>query len=177
MTTSQSPENTEKLPVTDAAVQIYATSIRNGGPIARAFNGPLKECDFTKAQRQHIAEARRARKAINKQRKASSLAEPPIVIQFAQPVLSAKEQESKQALTKLGRILFLQHGCCFFCRQPLSENEASIEHLLAKKWGGKSEEWNEVVCHRTLNTTFGAMDLRSKFAFVVNTAGKLRCPN
>jgi 5-methylcytosine-specific restriction endonuclease McrA len=81
-----------------------------------------------------------------------------------------------KALSKLQRILYLQSGRCFFCGQPLSEKDASIEHLNPKSKGGASTEDNEVVCHSTLNATFGSMELKRKFEFVLKSAGSFKCP-
>jgi hypothetical protein len=81
-----------------------------------------------------------------------------------------------KALSKLQRMLYLQHGRCFFCGEELHESEASIEHLNPKSNGGKSTEDNEVVCHVSLNQTFGSMDLKRKFEFVLRQAGTFRCP-
>ena len=78
--------------------------------------------------------------------------------------------------SKLQRILYLQSGCCFFCGQPLREEDASIEHLNPKSKGGTSTEDNEVVCHSTLNATFGGMELKRKFEFVLKSAGSFKCP-
>jgi len=172
-----------KRPVTDAAVTVYVDSVRSGGPISKAFEGPLKECEFTPAQRHRITEARRFRKAKEKSQshplKLSPSIEPPPAIEITVipiPKIPKMEAKSCKPLNKLQRILLFQHGRCFYCGEELSESQASIEHLLAKKLGGKSEEWNEVVCHKTMNAAFGAMDLRNKFAYVIKAAGKLRCP-
>jgi hypothetical protein len=84
--------------------------------------------------------------------------------------------QKPKALTKLRKMLYLLSGRCFFCGQLLSEEEASIEHLNPKSRGGTSTEDNEVVCHDSLNETFGAMDLKQKFAFVLRSAGSFKCP-
>jgi hypothetical protein len=90
-----------------------------------------------------------------------------------------KERDSApraKPLTKLQKMLYLQHGRCFFCGEELRENGASIEHLNPRAKGGKSNEDNEVVCHASLNQTFGSMDLKRKFEFVLKQAGAFRCP-
>ena len=74
------------------------------------------------------------------------------------------------------RLLYLQSGRCFFCGELLKEENASIEHLNPKSRGGASSEDNEVVCHKSLNQTLGDMDLKSKFAFVLKSAGCFKCP-
>jgi len=42
--------------------------------------------------------------------------------------------------------------------------------------GGKRTEDNEVICHKTLNDTFGDLPLKQKFEFVLKAAGSFRCP-
>lgn len=80
-------------------------------------------------------------------------------------------------LSKLGKMLYLQSGRCFFCGEPLREEDASIEHLNPTSRGGTRSEDNEVVCHATLNETFGSMDLKRKFEFTLRAAGKFKCPS
>lgn len=89
---------------------------------------------------------------------------------------SAKAPASKVVLSKLKNMLFLQHGKCFFCGEPLPEKDASIEHLYPLSKGGKRSEDNEVVCHKSLNGTFGNMDLKRKFEFTLKAAGAFKCP-
>jgi hypothetical protein len=81
-----------------------------------------------------------------------------------------------RSLSKLERMLYLQSGRCFFCGEQLKAEDASIEHLNPKCAGGKNDEENEVVCHRSLNEAFGSMGLRGKFAFVLTSAGAFKCP-
>jgi hypothetical protein len=89
---------------------------------------------------------------------------------------SIAEAKPHKGLTKLRKMLYLQSGRCFFCGELLKEEDASIEHLNPKSRGGSSTEGNEVVCHKSLNQVFGSMDLKAKFAFVVNSKGAFRCP-
>jgi hypothetical protein len=161
-------------PVSDESVEEYARLLRAGGPLAKVFPCRLSECAFTERQREVIREARHVRDAVRKNGKPKA----PNVVAPTQSRSSPVEPAvvESRPMTKLRRLLYLQSGRCFFCGEELLEESASIEHLLARKWGGKSEEWNEVVCHSSLNATFGDMDLRSKFAFVIQKAGKLRCP-
>ncbi len=92
----------------------------------------------------------------------------------------AKQQlnsvQKPKANSKLQKLLYLQHGCCFFCGEKLSPSNASIEHLNPKAKGGTSTEDNEVVCHLSLNQTFGSMDLRRKFEFILRQKGVFKCP-
>ena len=95
----------------------------------------------------------------------------------AKSVKPAKPQTTKQkSITKLEKMLYLQAGKCFFCRHPLALSDASIEHLHPRSKGGNSTEDNEVVCCAALNQTFGNMDLRAKFDFVINAGGSITCP-
>ncbi len=79
-------------------------------------------------------------------------------------------------LSKLSKMLYLQGGLCFFCGEPLSEEDASIEHLNPKSKGGSSTDDNEVICHKSLNETFGNMGLKQKFEFTLKSAGHFKCP-
>lgn len=79
-------------------------------------------------------------------------------------------------LKKLDRLLYIQKGKCFFCGEVLKPGDATIEHLHPLSKGGQRIESNEVVCHRSLNEAFGAMDLKSKFAFILESSGSFRCP-
>lgn len=93
-------------------------------------------------------------------------------------VMSVPKPEPSKLISnsKLGRMLYLQSGKCFFCGNSLREADASTEHLHAKSNGGKSTEDNEVVCCKALNQTFGNMDLKRKFEFVIKQAGNFKCP-
>jgi 5-methylcytosine-specific restriction endonuclease McrA len=84
--------------------------------------------------------------------------------------------KTPKSSTKLKKLLYLQAGRCFFCGQSLSLENASIEHLNPKSKGGTNKEDNLVVCHRSLNSIFGNMDLKRKFEFTLKTAGSLKCP-
>ena len=92
------------------------------------------------------------------------------------PAVTPRASPKSKALSKLGKMLYLQSGRCFFCGEPLREEDASIEHLNPLSRGGTRTEDNEVVCHATLNETFGSMDLKRKFEFSLKAAGKFKCP-
>ncbi|BET68437.1 hypothetical protein ASA1KI_33550 [Opitutales bacterium ASA1] len=91
--------------------------------------------------------------------------------------IAATESSGKtKPMSKLQRLLYLQHGRCFFCGEPLQAGEASIEHLHPKAKGGTNGEDNEVVCHASLNQAFGSMGLKAKFTFVLRYPGPFTCP-
>ena len=77
----------------------------------------------------------------------------------------------------LDRLMFVQGGLCFFCRQPVPKAEASVEHLLASANGGNNDDENCVVCCKAVNSLFGSMSLKEKFQVVLNQKGQFRCPN
>ena len=81
-----------------------------------------------------------------------------------------------RSLTKLERILYLQQSKCFFCGEKLALADANIEHLHPLSKGGTRTEDNEVVCHKSLNDTFGNLPLKRKFEFVLRSAGAFLCP-
>ena len=168
-----------KTPVTDAAVAEYAARVRAGNPTKDLFPTRMLDCAFTEPQRQVIRQARVDRRASQKKAEtqpvnAIATKTPTKAPSPATPV-PPKNQKPK-TLSKLGKMLYLQSGRCFFCGEPLREEDASIEHLNPKSRGGASAEDNEVVCHKSLNETFGAMDLKRKFAFVLKSAGLFKCP-
>ena len=76
----------------------------------------------------------------------------------------------------LDRLLFIQGGLCFFCRQPLPRGEASIEHLVASANGGTNGEDNCVACCRSLNSLLGSKSIKEKLQIVLNQRGDFRCP-
>lgn len=76
----------------------------------------------------------------------------------------------------LDRLLFIQGGLCFFCRQPLPRGEASIEHLVASANGGTNLEDNCVACCRTLNSLLGSKSIKDKIQIFLNQYGGFRCP-
>lgn len=168
-----------KTPVSDSAVNEYAARIRAGIPLGELFPAPMSACDFTENQRQIIRDARHDRKAQLKKAKASPPKPAPAIKSAEKSATKvsfpAKNQKPKGG-SKLGKMLYLQAGRCFFCGQPLEEKDASIEHLNPKSKGGKSTDDNEVVCHASLNDTFGNMDLKRKFEFTLRMGGAFRCP-
>lgn len=79
--------------------------------------------------------------------------------------------------SKLDRLIFAQHGLCFFCKKPLLREEASVEHLVASSKGGANGEDNCVACCTALNGLFGSMSLKEKVQVVLNQNGRFKCPN
>ena len=76
----------------------------------------------------------------------------------------------------LDRLLFVQGGACFFCKQELPKSEASVEHLVAVTHGGKDNDENCVACCKALNTLFGRMSLKEKIKVALNQKGNFLCP-
>jgi len=164
-----------KYKVSDDQVSNYASRLLSGGPLGKLLPAKLSECDFTDAQREVIRKARASKRAKLKEAK---LTVPTKVTTstIKDPAASTTKATRPKFATKLQKLLYLQSNCCFFCGEALSEAEASIEHLNPISRGGTRVEENEVVCHSSLNQTFGAMDLKRKFAFVLRSAGKFACP-
>lgn len=77
----------------------------------------------------------------------------------------------------LDRLIFTQGGLCFFCREPLLQSEASVEHLVASAKGGGNGDDNCVACCKALNALFGSMSLKEKVQLVLNQKGHFKCPN
>jgi hypothetical protein len=163
--------------VTDQEVAKYAARVLAGESTNDIFPTRMSDCTFTDSQRCTIRQARAARKTAHKNDKT-----PPQARVVAKPPQKstgppASNTRSPKPLSKLRKLLYLQSDRCFFCGEPLSEVDASIEHLIPKSRGGKSDDGNEVVCHKSLNETFGDMDVKGKFAFVLKSVGCFKCPN
>ena len=77
----------------------------------------------------------------------------------------------------LTRLLFAQGRLCFFCKEPLPETEASVEHLVAKANGGGDQDENCVACCKSLNALLGSMSLKEKIQVVLNQTRPFECPN
>ena len=77
----------------------------------------------------------------------------------------------------LERLLFMQGGECFFCKKPLAQSDASVEHLLASSRGGGDHDENCVACCKSLNALLGSMSLKQKIQVVLNQRGQFACPN
>jgi hypothetical protein len=77
----------------------------------------------------------------------------------------------------IDRLLFAQGGMCFFCQQPLSSGDASVEHLVATSNGGSNAADNCVACCKALNALMGNMSLKDKIRVILNQRGQFKCPN
>jgi hypothetical protein len=77
----------------------------------------------------------------------------------------------------IDRLMFVQGGLCFFCKQPLPKAEASVEHLFASSNGGSNSDENCVACCKSVNALLGSMSLKEKFQVVLNQKGQFKCPN
>lgn len=77
----------------------------------------------------------------------------------------------------LDRLMFVQGGLCFFCKEPLPKTEASVEHLFASANGGSNSDENCVACCKAVNRLLGSMSLKEKFQVVLNQKGQFKCPN
>lgn len=168
-----------KKTVNDALVAEHAKRLRAGGPLGEVFPWPISECEFTEAQKLVIKEARKVRAKLQKKSKPQPTAPPqpskPIAV--ARPAAPVPPPAYKpQTLSKQEKMLYLQQGKCFFCGEQLALVDANIEHLHPLSLGGTRTEDNEVVCHKSLNETFGSLPLKRKFEFVLKAAGSFQCP-
>jgi 5-methylcytosine-specific restriction endonuclease McrA len=77
---------------------------------------------------------------------------------------------------KLKTIFFKQGEKCFFCGNKITQNERSVEHLIAKSNGGSNDDDNLVVCCKTLNGLFGNIGIKEKIQIILKQPGKFKCP-
>ena len=79
-------------------------------------------------------------------------------------------------VTELQRLLFLQGQRCFFCEQPISSGEASIQHLAALGNGGTNADDNCVVCCSAVNAMLGNLTVKEKIQVSLRHRGAFVCP-
>lgn len=72
---------------------------------------------------------------------------------------------SKQRRNCIRRLLGVQGGKCFYCGQSITEQDASIDHLVPRSVGGGRAD-NLVVCCRPINHFFGDAPLKLKLALM-----------
>lgn len=92
-------------------------------------------------------------------------------------IVDCTEPETPMPTRPLDRLLFVQGGLCFFCKQPLLRDDASVEHLQAIANGGANGDDNCVACCKIVNALLGSMSIKQKFEVVLNQKGHFRCPN
>jgi hypothetical protein len=181
-----------KKSVHDDLVKEYAKRLRSGVNLGQVFPWPVPECEFTESQNLMIKQAQDARAKLGQKLKsqppapplktvAPKLASPPpphtklVATKPLAPPAPAPILKTP-SLSKLERMFFLQLEKCFFCGQKMNLADANIEHLHPLSLGGTRTGDNEVVCHKSLNETFGNLPLKQKFEFVLRAAGSFRCP-
>jgi len=77
---------------------------------------------------------------------------------------------------KLHRLLYLQGGKCFYCREQLPLEGASIDHVIPRSMGGDDTLDNVVACCKTLNQWFAALPPKKKIEIIQNWTTKMPCP-
>lgn len=85
--------------------------------------------------------------------------------------------QENTTIKPLKRLLYAQGDKCFFCREPLPDAQASVEHLVATANGGPDNDGNCVACCKSLNNMLGSMSLKEKINVVLNQKGQFKCPN
>jgi 5-methylcytosine-specific restriction endonuclease McrA len=168
-----------KKPVNDALVAEYAKRLRTGAKLGQVFTWPVPECDFTESQKSVIKQAQDERAKLGQKPKPQPSTPVPSEkkLVVSKPVVTVPPPATKTpSLSKLEKMLYRQQNKCFFCGEKLPVTEANIEHLHPLSLGGTRTEDNEVVCHKSLNETFGNQTLKWKFEFVLKAAGSFQCP-
>ena len=80
-------------------------------------------------------------------------------------------------MKQLERLLFHQGNKCFFCNHPITEGQASIEHLDAVSNGGQTSDENTVACCKTVNAALGNLSIKDKFRVVLSHKKPFPCPS
>lgn len=79
-------------------------------------------------------------------------------------------------MANTAKLLLLQGGRCFYCREPLTVDDATLEHIISKAQGGDASESNTVACCAAMNHLLGNATPKEKLAAVLNAGGALVCP-
>jgi hypothetical protein len=77
---------------------------------------------------------------------------------------------------KLRTLLHRQGGCCFYCRKPLLEKEATIEHIIPNSMGDYQGFPNLVACCSLINSIFQDISPKHKIEILLNWGGRSPCP-
>lgn len=80
-------------------------------------------------------------------------------------------------MANTAKLLMLQGGRCFYCREPLSLEDATLEHVVPKAQGGDASEANTVACCAAMNHLLGNATPKEKLTAVLNADGKIACPH
>lgn len=78
----------------------------------------------------------------------------------------SKPSERRQRCIR--RLLGQQGGKCFYCQQAISEDDASLDHLVPKSAGGLGADNNLVVCCRPLNFFLGNVTFKVKLRILTD---------
>lgn len=65
-------------------------------------------------------------------------------------------------------LLKLQEGRCFYCQQPISEADSSLDHLVPRSSRGPLSKDNLVVCCRPFNQFLGNVSPGVKFKMLAD---------
>ena len=77
---------------------------------------------------------------------------------------------------RLKKTLFLQGGKCFYCRENLNIEDATLDHILAQSLGGDNTTNNLGVCCKEINQLFANATVKTKIEVILAWNGKIPCP-
>ena len=77
---------------------------------------------------------------------------------------------------KLRRLHFIQGGQCFYCRQDLNLDEATLDHIIPKSLGGSDSIDNLACCCKSINQLFANMPVKIKLDSILQWQGAVSCP-
>ncbi|EFU0714841.1 HNH endonuclease [Escherichia coli] len=77
---------------------------------------------------------------------------------------------------KLNTLIHRQGGFCFYCRKPLLERDASIEHIIPSSMGDYQGFTNQVACCTLMNSILQDLPPKHKIELLLNWWGRSPCP-
>ncbi len=74
------------------------------------------------------------------------------------------------------KLLEQQAGLCFYCREPLDPDAATVDHIIPRAHGGGGDVRNLAACCQKLNNLFGSMAPKEKMEVVFALGENFTCP-
>ena len=78
---------------------------------------------------------------------------------------------------QVSTLLHRQGGCCFYCRKPLEERNAVMDHVIPRAIGDYEGFTNIVACCALINSLFQDLPPKHKIEILLNWWGRSPCPH
>ena len=79
-------------------------------------------------------------------------------------------------MANVAKLLIIQGSKCFYCGNKLTLEDATVDHVIPKAFGGDNTEANTVACCHSINQAFGNATPKEKLTAIINAGGRIECP-